>query len=97
MTATLTRPAAHSVDTLTMTEPDSLPDSMTEVLVATIFDARSLDPNTYRPRSQEWHSATEEGPCEICLAGGLIAGTFQVSPEPDHVSVYVLRRHGVET
>ena len=43
-------------------------------------DARSLDPNTYRPRSQEWHTATEEGPCEICLAGGLIAGTFNVSP-----------------
>ena len=80
MTATLTRPASPSVDTLTMTEPDSLPDSMAEVLIATIGDARSLDPNTYRPRSKEWHTATEEGPCEICLAGSLIAGTFNVSP-----------------
>ena len=57
-----------------------LPDTMSGLLETAINDARRLDPNSYRPRSSEWHTATEEGPCEICLAGSLIAGTFNSSP-----------------
>ena len=91
MTATLTRPAALSVDTLTMTEPDSLPESMTDVLVATICDARSLDPNTYRPRSQEWHAAHRGRALRDLSRRRPDRRNLQRLSQPDDVSVYVLR------
>ncbi|MCY4587128.1 MAG: hypothetical protein OXB98_13920 [Bryobacterales bacterium] len=60
--------------------PHSLPGTMSGLLEAAIADARKLDPETYYPDSYRWHSA-EKDACAVCLAGSLIAGTLQTSPD----------------
>ena len=61
--------------------PDSLPDTMSDLLAAAINDARSLDPSKYQPSCYEWHTPSDNGPCEICLAGSLMAVTLHTSPD----------------
>ena len=56
-----------------------LPQSMSKLLEIAIADARSLDRSLYRPFSREWHTKLPDGPCLICLAGSVIAGTFKAS------------------
>ena len=52
---------------------------MSKLLEVAIADARSLDRSLYRPFSREWHTKLPDGPCLICLAGSVIAGTFKAS------------------
>ncbi|MCY4588308.1 MAG: hypothetical protein OXB98_19945 [Bryobacterales bacterium] len=55
----------------------SLPNSMSGLIERAIADARSLDPSLYHPKSRQWHAKPLVGPCEICLAGSVIAETFK--------------------
>ena len=57
-------------------QPDTLPDTMSDLLAATIADARKLDTTLYHPHCQEWHTAWDHGPCQICLTGSVIAGAL---------------------
>ena len=60
--------------------PDTLPKlpkSMSGLIEIAIADARSLNPFLYRPICRQWHTKPLDGPCEICLAGSVIAGTFK--------------------
>ena len=61
--------------------PQPLPDSMHDLLATAISDARGLEGRKYRPRSDEWHCPDDDGRCIICLAGGILAGTFNCSPK----------------
>ncbi|MCY4584405.1 MAG: hypothetical protein OXB98_00050 [Bryobacterales bacterium] len=70
----LTDPA--SPPPIDYTQP-MLPKSMSRLIAIAIADARSLDPSLYHPMSGQWHAKPLVGPCEICLAGSLIAGTFK--------------------
>ena len=58
-------------------KPHTLPDTMHELLAVTIEDGRRLDTALYLPKSQEWHNAGYRGRCQVCLAGSIIAGSFQ--------------------
>ena len=57
-------------------QPDTLPDTMSGLLAAAIDDARKLDTTLYQPRCQEWHTAWNHSPCQICLSGSVIAGAL---------------------
>ena len=70
----LTDPA--SCPPIDSTQP-RLPKSMSGLIERAIADARALDPSLYHPKSRQWHAKTLDGPCEICLAGSLIAVTFK--------------------
>ena len=61
--------------------PHSLPDTMSDLLAAAIKDARTLDPRKYQPSCYEWHTPSDDGPCEICLAGSLMAATLETPPD----------------
>ncbi len=58
---------------------DLLPGTLSGLLAAAIDDARRLDRDCYRPASFRWHCPVEEGPCEVCLAGSVIARTYRSS------------------
>ena len=62
---------------------DLLPDTLSGLLAAAIDDARRLDRDGYRPASFRWHCPVEEGPCEVCLAGSVIARTYRSSRSLD--------------
>ena len=66
--------------TMTTTLPRDTFHTMSDLLEAAIDDARSLDPEHYQPVSYAWHSPDEDGPCQVCLAGSLIAKSLQGSP-----------------
>lgn len=77
-------PADHhsSSQLVTMTttlQRDTL-HNMSDLLEAAIDDARLLDPEHYQPVSFAWHSPDEDGPCQVCLAGSLMAKTLKVAP-----------------
>ena len=76
--------------------PPELPGTMSGLLEAAISDARKLDPDIYHPDSERWHSPDKDGTCAICLAGSLIAGTFNASPDknvlPESFSDDVMRK-----
>ena len=55
----------------------SLPDTMSGLLATAISDARSLNPKLYHPDSDNWHHASNNGFCSVCLAGSVIARTFK--------------------
>ena len=57
----------------------SLPDTMSGLLAAAIADGRQLDRTLYHPRCGEWHTAWEHRPCQVCLAGSVIAGSLGAS------------------
>ncbi len=61
--------------------PQPLPDTLHELLWTAIDDARGLDRRKYRPCSDEWHCPDEDGRCEICLAGSILAATLDCSPK----------------
>ena len=54
--------------------------SMSELLTATIADARALDPRLYQPNFAVLHSANTNAQCQVCLAGSMIARTLRCSP-----------------
>ena len=67
---------------------DLLPDILYELLGVAINDARQFDRDRYFPISYWWHRPNDEGHCQVCLAGSLIAGTLEATPDqsftPDH-------------
>ena len=62
--------------------------AMSDLLEAAIADARALDPRIYQPNYITFHSAAALTQCQVCLAGSLIAGTLQATPDesfaPEH-------------
>jgi len=58
----------------------SLPDTMACLLETAIDDARRLDRSIYVPHHDQWHQATNNNTCEVCLAGSMVAGTFEIPP-----------------
>ena len=58
----------------------TLPATLSGLLEAAIRDARRLDRDIYAPYYDEWHHASDANYCEVCLAGGLMAGTLRLSP-----------------
>ena len=64
-------------------DPFKLPDTMAGLLETAIKDARSLDRNLYLPAWDQWHDSSIRKSCEVCLAGSIIAVSFQMSPETD--------------
>ena len=59
-----------------------LKNRLFELLEDAVKDARSLDPAVYVPNSERWHEFDEElGICEVCLAGAVIAGTFEIDAD----------------
>ena len=92
-------PASYANDDfgfLRCSNPPELPGTMSGLLEAAIDDARKLDPDTYHPDFERWHSPDKDGTCAICLAGSLIAGTFNASPDknvlPESFSDDVMRK-----
>ena len=58
----------------------TLPSTLSELLVTAIADARKLDRSQYQPRYRTWHFPHSQGFCEVCLAGSFVAGTLGCSP-----------------
>lgn len=58
-----------------------LPKSMSGLIEIALADARSLDPMLYNPNGRHWHARMNGGPCQVCLAGSVIAGTLDA---PSH-------------
>lgn len=55
--------------------------SMSELLTVAVADARALDPRLYQPNYIALHDASVSVKCQVCLAGCLIAGTLQGTPD----------------
>ena len=55
----------------------TLPRTLHGLLAAAISDARNLCRSDYFPNYAYWHRPNDDGRCEICLAGSLIAGSLQ--------------------
>ena len=70
--------AEHVLNDKLITQ-DLLPGTLSGLLAVAIDDARQLDRDGYRPASFRWHCPVEEGPCEVCLAGSVIARTYRSS------------------
>ena len=78
--------SSTSLDTTTLPRPAFY--SMSDLLEAAIIDARSLDPRIYQPNYIALHDAAVSVQCQVCLAGSMIAGTLEATPDqsftPDH-------------
>lgn len=61
--------------------PQPLFCSMSDLLETAISDARSLDARIYQPNYIALHDASVSVQCQVCLAGSLIAGTLQGTPD----------------
>ncbi len=64
--------------------PQPLPDTLHGLIKTAIDDARGLNRRKYKPRCDEWHCPDDDGRCEVCLAGSILAGTFQCSPKKNY-------------
>lgn len=69
-----------------------LPKSLSGLLELAIKDARSLDPSLYHPRHRDWYFKPISGPCQLCLAGSVIAGTLK----PAHYRLITPTYFGVD-
>lgn len=56
-----------------VSETNPLPSTLNGLLSISITDARALDREAYHPYGGHWHTARENHPCQVCLAGCLIA------------------------
>ena len=81
MTETLSRHDSLAAAVAAATLPRTILYSMSHLLEAAINDARALDPRIYQPNSIALHSADANEQCQVCLAGSLIAGTLQATPD----------------
>ena len=89
MANTITVMTSPHLDTPEVVDQIELPDTLAGLVETAIADALSLDPETYHPKSQQWHNPNTEG-CVICLAGCIIARTLQRPREPDSLSLLLL-------
>ena len=75
MANTITVMTSPHHDTPEAVRQIQLPDTLAGLAEAAIADALALDPEIYRPKSQQWHNPNTEG-CVVCLAGCIIARTL---------------------
>ena len=75
MADTITVMTSPHLDTPEVVDQIQLPNTLAGLIETAIADALSLDPETYFPKSQQWHNPNTEG-CVICLAGCIIARTL---------------------
>ena len=75
MANTITVMTSPHHDTPEAVRQIQLPDTLAGLAEAAITDALALDPEIYRPKSQQWHNPNTEG-CVVCLAGCIIARTL---------------------
>ncbi len=59
----------------------TLPDTLHELLSTAIANTQALDRSQYRPRYDKWHTVHDDGRCEICLTGSVMAVTLSRSPD----------------
>ena len=59
----------------------TLPDTLHELLSTAISNARSLSRDQYRPRYDKWHTVNDDGLCEVCLTGGVMAAALGSSAD----------------
>ena len=52
------------------------PGKLSELIELAIADARRIDRRDYTPAAHAWHDPVPGDPCEICLAGAVIAATL---------------------
>ena len=74
------RPVATVRTNLPVSEPKRLPDTLADLLQCALDDASTLDIATYIPYSGNWHTRRRDYPCEVCLAGCIIAATLNNPP-----------------
>ena len=61
-------------------KPEPLPETMYGLLETAIPGSKKLNRRQYRPHYEKWHTVSDDGLCEICLTGSVIAVTFGYSP-----------------
>lgn len=88
MTRTLVLDDSPSPLEATITPSQPIFYSMNDLLEAAIIDARALNPRLYQPNYIALHDASVSVQCQVCLAGSLIAGTLEATPDqsytPEH-------------
>ena len=57
---------------------DPLPNTLSELILVAVNDARKLDRNMYLPNALQYHRPWPNGACEICDAGAVMAGTLKI-------------------
>ena len=80
MSSTQSTTPAPNKQCLTVSEAKALPSTLAGLLRTAIDDARSLDQSLYVPHFDNWHFVNVRDLCEICLAGGIIAGSLHNPP-----------------
>ena len=63
--------------------PEPLPETLYGLLETAIPGSKKLNRRQYRPHYGKWHTVGDDGPCEICLTGSVMAVTFACSPDDD--------------
>ena len=86
MASTITVMTSPHHDIPEVVDQIGLPDTLAGLAEAAIADALALDPEIYRPKSQQWHNPNTEG-CVVCLAGCIIARHPACPREPDSLSL----------
>ena len=66
-------------------EKDTLPNTLSELILVAVNDARKLDRKKYTPFSGVYHIRNSKKVCQICDAGAVIAGTLKGDHEEDIV------------
>ena len=57
---------------------DPLPNTLSELIMVAVNDAKKLDRAIYSPDSEFYHDTRHSENCYICDAGAVMAGTLQV-------------------
>ena len=74
------RPVATARTSQPVSEPQRLPDTLAGLLECALDDASTLDIGTYIPYSGNWHTRRRDYPCEVCLAGCIMAASLKNPP-----------------
>ena len=55
----------------------NLPTTLSEMIRLAVTDANRLDRQQYHADASFWHQKMAGGPCEVCVAGMVMAGTLE--------------------
>lgn len=61
----------------------TLPETLYGLLETAIPGSKNLNRRQYRPRYDKWHTVSDDGLCEVCLTGSVMAVTLGCSPDDD--------------
>ncbi len=93
------RPIAKVSTDQPVSEPEPLPNTLAVLLKCAVDDASTLDASTYIPYSGNWHTSRRRYPCEVCLAGCIMAATLSNPPTrtliPDMFSADTEQKLGI--